>query len=108
MCERVNASKEVALAVSGLSAGAGAATTGIMAAVGVTAVTHSSGAVILAGTSGYIGGILGTAAASVLGILSAPVVVAGSAVVLVAVGGAVYVWQESDHMHGFHWIRGAR
>lgn len=94
MCERVNAGKELALAVSGLGVGASAATTGTMAAAGVTAVTHSSGAVILTGTSGYIGGTLGTAAASALGILSAPAVLAGSAVALVAVGGAVYVCQE--------------
>lgn len=94
MCERVNAGKEVALAVSGFGAGASAATSGTMAAAGVTAVTHSSGAVILTGTSGYIAGTLGTTATTALGILSAPAVLAGSAVALVAAGGAVYVCKE--------------
>ncbi|WP_405405047.1 hypothetical protein [Paracoccus sp. Ld10] len=94
LCERVNAGKEVVLAVSGVGAGASAGTSGAMAAAGVTAVTHSSGAVILTGSSGYIAGTLGTAATTALGILSAPAVIAGSAVALVAAGGAVYVCKE--------------
>lgn len=94
LCERVNAGKEVVLAVSGVGAGASAATSGTMAAAGVTAVTHSSGAVILTGSSGYIAGTLGTAATTTLGILSAPAVIAGSAIALVAAGGAVYVCKE--------------
>lgn len=94
MCERVNAGKDAMLAVSGLAAGASAGATGAAGAAGVTAVTHSSGAIILTGSSGYIAGTLGTAAASALGILTAPATIAGTAIGLVAVGGAVYVCQE--------------
>lgn len=94
MCERVNAGKDVALAVTGLGTGVATGTTATMSTLGYTAVTHSSGAVILTGSAGFVPGTLGTAAASALGILSAPAVLAGSAVALVAVGGAVYVCQE--------------
>lgn len=68
MCERVNASKDVALAVTGLGTGVATGTTATMSTLGYTAVTHSSGAVILTGSAGFVPGTLGTAAASALGI----------------------------------------
>lgn len=94
VCERVNASKNTLLAITGFAAGATAGTTVTASTIGVTAVTHSSGAVILTGSSGYITATLGTTAASALGIVTAPATIASAAVGLVAVGGAVYVCQE--------------
>lgn len=94
ICERVNASKETVLAVTGLAATVPSGATVGASAAGITAVTHSSGAVILTGSSGYIAGTLGTAGATALGILTAPVTLTGTALGLVAVGGAVYVCKE--------------
>ncbi|NMG32530.1 hypothetical protein [Aromatoleum evansii] len=91
VCEFVNAKKEAALALAGLGAGASGGATAAATAAGVTAVTHSSGAVILTGSAGYIGGTLGTLGAGAVAILTAPAVLAGATLSLVTVGGAVYV-----------------
>lgn len=91
LCDRVNATKEEALAIVGLGAGASAGATVAASAAGVTAVTHSSGAVILTGGSGYIAGTLGGLATSALSVLTAPVTLTAAVVSVVAVGGAVYV-----------------
>ncbi len=94
ICQRVNASKDTLLTVSGFAAGASGGATTAATAAGITAVTHSSGAVILTGSAGYIAGTLGTAAATALGILTAPATITAAAVGLVTVGGAVYVCKE--------------
>lgn len=91
ICEFVKEQKDAALALTGLAAGTSGGATAAATAAGVTAVTHSSGAVILTGSAGYIGGTLGTLGAGALSILTAPVVVAGTAVSLVGVGSAVYL-----------------
>jgi hypothetical protein len=91
VCEFVNAKKDAALTITGLAAGASGGATAAATAAGVTAVTHSSGAIILTGSAGYIGGTLGTIGAGAVAVLTAPAVLAGAAVSLVAVGGAVYV-----------------
>lgn len=96
LCDRVNATKEEALAVVGLGAGAVGGASAATAAVGVTAVTHSSGAVILTGTSGYIAGTLGTIGSGLLAVLTAPATLTAAAVSVVAVGGAVYVCQPEE------------
>jgi hypothetical protein len=59
-------------AMSGAAGGAAATAGAMAAATGLTAVAHSSGALILTGASGYIAGTLGTTAATVA---AAPVVV---------------------------------
>jgi len=94
LCERVNDSKDAALAIAGFGAGTAAAAAGTQAAAtaaGVSAVAHSSGAVILSGSAGYIAGTLGTIGATALSILTAPATLAAATVTVVAVGGAVYV-----------------
>lgn len=91
LCTAVNASKEEALAIVGLGAGATAGVSTTAAAVGVTAVTHSSGAVILTGSAGYLAGTLGTASAAVVAALTAPLAIISATVSVVAVGGAVYL-----------------
>lgn len=93
-CERVNDSKSAAIAITGLGTGAVAGASTGTAAAGVTAVAHSSGAVILTGTSGYIAGTLGTIGAGSLAVLTAPATITTAAVSVVAVGGAVYFCGE--------------
>lgn len=89
-CERVNDSKDAALAIAGFGAGATGGTAVASSVAGVTAVTHSSGAVILTGAGGYIGGTLGTIGAGAIAVLTAPATLATAVVSVVAVGGSVY------------------
>lgn len=92
-CDRVNATKEEALTIVGLGAGATAGASAAATVAGVTAVTHSSGAVILTGSSGFIAGTLGTVGTGLIGVLTAPATLTAAAVSVVAVGGAVYLCQ---------------
>lgn len=94
VCQRVNASKDTLIAVSGLAAGASAGAATATTAAGITAVTHSSGAIILTGSAGYMAGTLGTAAATALGILTAPATLTAAAIGVVTVGGAVFICKE--------------
>lgn len=82
VCQRVNQTKNAAVAMTGAAA-RGAVT-------GLRALPDGSGAAIISGSGPYIAsalGSLGTAAASVT---AYPAIVAGAAVSVVAVGGAVY------------------
>ena len=83
ICEKIGMSATVA--------GGGTAGTGALAStLPLAAVPHSSGALILTGTSGYIGGTLGTAA-TLWAILTAPVTIAvGSVVAVVGLGTVTY------------------
>lgn len=82
VCTYAPSQSRAVAAVSGGAAGGATATAGAMAAAtGLTAVAHSSGAMILTGSSGYIAGTLGATATTVA---AAPVVV----LVGLAVGGA--------------------
>lgn len=96
LCDRVNATKDEVLAIVGIGAGATAGASAAASAAGVTAVTHSSGAVILTGSSGYIAGTLGTVGSGLLAVLTAPATLTAAAVSVVAVGGAVYVCQPEN------------
>jgi hypothetical protein len=85
ICSYAPSQSSAVAAVSGAAGGSGATAGAIAAATGLTAVTHSSGALILTGSSGYIAGTIGATAST---IAAAPVVVAvglvvgGSAVTL--------------------------
>ncbi len=81
VCSYAPSQSKAVAAISGAAGGASATAGAIAAATGLTAVAHSSGALILTGTSGYIAGTLGGTAAAVA---AAPVVV----VVGLVVGGA--------------------
>lgn len=94
LCTAVNASKEEALALVGLGAGATGGAAAVVTATGITAVTHSSGAVILTGSAGYLAGTLGTVSAAVVAALTAPAAIIGATVSVVAVGGAVYLCKQ--------------
>ncbi len=93
-CDRINNSKNAALAISGVAAGSTVGGTVAAQMVGVTAVAHSSGALILTGAGGYIAGTLGSIGAGALAVLTAPVTLTAATVSVVAVGGAVYVCKE--------------
>jgi hypothetical protein len=93
-CELVNATKEEGLALAAGFGGLVVGTNTGLAAGGVTIVTHSSGAMIATGTSGYIAGTLGGIGTTIGGILSAPVVIGAAVVTVVVAGGAVYVCAE--------------
>lgn len=93
-CERVNDSKDAAIAIVGVGAGATGGASVAAGAAGVSAVAHSSGAVILTGSGGYIAGTLGSLGAGALAVLTAPATLTAAAVSVVAVGGAVYVCRE--------------
>ena len=73
-------SKKVA-AVSGAAGGASATVSAVTAATGLTAVAHSSGAMILTGSSGYIAGTIGGAAVAPF-IVGVGILVGGTAVTL--------------------------
>ena len=68
VCSYAPSQSNVVAGMSGVAGGAAATTAGIGAALGLTVVTHSSGALILSGSGGYIAGTLGTA-------IAAPVVI---------------------------------
>lgn len=74
VCSYAPSQSKAVVAVSGVAGGAAATTAGIGAALGLTVVTHSSGALILSGTGGYIAGTLGAA-------IVAPVLITVGAVV---------------------------
>lgn len=82
VCSYAPSQSKAVAAISGAAGGAAATASAMAAATGLTAVTHSSGVLILTGSSGYIAGTLGGTAATVA---AAPVVV----VVGLVVGGAV-------------------
>ncbi len=93
-CERVKDSKDAAIAITGIGAGAVGGASTAASVAGVSAVAHSSGAVILTGTSGYIAGTLGSIGAGAISILTSPVTLATATVSVVAVGGAIYYCRE--------------
>jgi hypothetical protein len=93
-CDRVNATKEEALAVIGLgtaTVATSAATTATLSSAEVAVVTHSSGAVILTGTGGYIADTLGAAGTALVDVLTAPLTIAAGAVTVIGVGESVYL-----------------
>lgn len=60
----------------------------------VSAVTHSSGALILSGNASTLTGLLGSAGTALGAALSAPAVLAGAAASVVVIGGVVYLCSE--------------
>ena len=81
-------------AIGGGIVGAGAGgTAGAVNLVGITAVTHSSGGIILTGSGGYIAGTLGTVGTAVT-VLPA-IAVAGGAVAVGCGAYFVYDWWTS-------------
>ena len=82
VCERVNQTKNAAVAISAAAARG--------AINGARALPDGSGAVILSGSQGYVAGALSSIGGAAAAMASSPAIVAGAAVSVVAVGGAVY------------------
>lgn len=74
VCSYAPSQSKAVTALSGAAGGAGAATAAVAQALGLTAVMHSSGALIMTGSGGYIAGTLGSA-------LIAPAIITVGAVV---------------------------
>lgn len=74
------------------AAAAGVATQAALAAAPVTAVAHSSGALILTGTSGYLANTLGVVAGA-WAVATAPVTIAVTAGALITSAGVVAACQ---------------
>lgn len=90
-CRVVNATKDHALGLVGLGEEAEDGTlTGRLSST-LSAVTHSSGAMILSGNAGTIANLLPQAGSTVGSALAAPSVLAGAAASVVVIGGAVYL-----------------
>lgn len=78
ICAYAPSQSKAASTIAGTAGGAGAATAAIGQALGLTVVTHSSGALILSGSGGYIAGTLGAAIAAPT-VIAVAVVVGGTA-----------------------------
>lgn len=78
ICAYAPSQSKAVIAVAGSAGGAGVATAAIGQALGLSVVTHSSGAFILSGSGGYIAGTLG-AAVTAPAIIAVAVVVGGTA-----------------------------
>lgn len=98
-CEKVDEYQGAAQTALGLGAGvataSGSATIASTAA-GVSAVAHSSGAIILTGSSGYIAGTLGTFATGAFAFLTAPATLTAAGAVVVLTGGSVFYCSMSS------------
>jgi len=85
VCTYAPSQSKAVAAVSGAAGGATATAGGVASATGLTAVTHSSGALILTGSSGYIAGTIGAPAAAVAAmplVVGVGLLVGGTAVTL--------------------------
>ncbi len=93
-CRVVNATKDQALGLVGLgeeTEDAEETTLTNRLTSTLSAVTHSSGAMILSGNAGTIASLLPQAGSAVGSALAAPTVLAGAAASVVVIGGAVYL-----------------
>lgn len=86
VCQRVNQTTNAAVAITGAAARG--------AVNGVRALPDGSGAVILSGSQGYIASALSSIGGAAAAMAASPAIVAGAAVSVVAVGGAVYACRE--------------
>jgi hypothetical protein len=85
-------------AAAGVGGGTAATTAAVVAATGLTAVTHSSGLLILTGASGYVAGTIGVpAAAFATAVAAAPVILAVSLVVGAGVVTVELVFASRSH-----------
>jgi hypothetical protein len=93
-CQRVNATKEEVEALADLGSTILTASHSVVALTGLKAVEHSSGALILTGSSGYISGTIGSFLAGTVATLTAPATATATLVTVVAIGGSVYYCSE--------------
>ena len=80
ICALAPSQSKVVTGAAAAAGGSGATAAALANALGLTAVTHSSGALILTGSGGYLAGTIGTASLAGPVIIGTGIVVAGSAV----------------------------
>lgn len=94
-CALVNTTKQEAMALMGLGQKAEDADDGPgFLSSSISAVTHSSGALILSGNAGALSGMLTSAGTTLGAAISAPAVLVGAAASVVVIGGAVYLCND--------------
>lgn len=86
VCQRVNQTKDAAVALSGAAARG--------AVSGLRALPDGSGAVILSGSKGYIASAMASMGEAAAVVAASPMLMTGAAVSVVAVGGAVYACRD--------------
>lgn len=79
VCSLAPSQSKLITGVTAATGGAAATTAAVASALGLTWVAHSSGALILAGSGGYIAGTLGTAIVAPI-VIGVGVVVGGAAI----------------------------
>lgn len=95
-CKLVNTTKETALGLVGIGEQAEDSTlTGRLSST-ISAVTHSSGAMVLSGNAGTISSLLTTAGTTIGTALGTPAALAGAAASVVVIGGAVYLCSDDS------------
>lgn len=95
-CKLVNTTKENALGLMGIGEQAEDGTlTGRLSST-ITAVTHSSGAMVLSGNAGTLSSLLTSAGTTIGTALGTPAVLAGAAASVVVIGGAVYMCNDEE------------
>jgi hypothetical protein len=95
-CKLVNTTKQEALELVGIGEQAEEGTlTGRLSST-LSAVTHSSGAMVLSGQASTISSLLTSAGTTIGAALSTPAVLAGAAASVVVIGGAVYLCSDAD------------
>lgn len=87
ICRRVHQTQNAAVAMT-TAAGRGAVR-------GLQALPDGSGAVIVSGSKGYVAGALQAMGGAAAALAASPVMMAGAAVTVIAVGGAVYACSDT-------------
>lgn len=93
-CALVNTTKQEAMALMGLGQKAEDADGPGFLSSSISAVTHSSGAMILSGNAGALSGMLTSAGTTLGAAITAPAVLVGAAASVVVIGGAVYLCND--------------
>lgn len=87
VCKRVHQTQNAAVAITS-AAGRGAVR-------GLQALPDGSGAVIVSGSKGYVAGALQAMGGAAATFAASPIMMAGAAVTVIAVGGAVYACSDT-------------
>lgn len=95
-CRLVNATKNEALELAGLGRDAESGALRSRVTSTLSAVTHSSGAMILSGNGPALLGAVGQTGTAIGTALASPAILAGAAASVVVIGGAVYLCADED------------
>jgi hypothetical protein len=94
LCQRVNATRDTALAVAGYAAGVAGGGNAAATAAGISAVAEASGVTVLSGSAGALSSAAASIGSGAVAALSAPATLAAATVTVVVAGGALYACRE--------------